>query len=149
VDSHNDTVTFNRAAPTPKEVTRISVARVEIPFAGAGREPVEVVAAIQCTSEINFRKRAIVKPYTPGEVGKQIETIGGKTVYSMRYVVTDRRLGTAVESVEAVYVYLPPNWKENRRAYLFGTAQAQKIDDVIFPTDLSGVTAVISSFREK
>ena len=149
IDSYNDTVAFTRGVPATKELTRISVARSDLDLAGTARDEADAVTAFQCISETNFREHGKAKSHTLGEVSRQVETIGGKTLYVTRYVVTDQSLSIPVEAKEAAYIYLPPNWKESKRIYLFGIAQPQKLGEVATPTDPSQVNSVISGFREK
>jgi TPR repeat protein len=149
VDSYNDTVAFTKSSLATKELTRIGVARRDLELTGGARSEAEVVTAIECSEEANLREQGKAKSYTLDHVSKQIENIDGKSLYVMRYVITDRRLGTAVEANEAAYTYFPPNWKQSKRAYLFSLAQPQKIGDAVLATDTSEIGLVISGFREK
>ncbi|HEV2976096.1 MAG TPA: tetratricopeptide repeat protein [Casimicrobiaceae bacterium] len=149
VDSYNDTVTFTKGSPAAKEFSRIGVARRELELTGDARSETDVVTAIECSEETNLREQGKTKSYALGNVSKQVEIIDGKTLYVMRYVITDRRLGTVVEGNEAAYTYFPPNWRQRKRAYLFNLAQPQKIGDAVLATDTSEIGSVISGFREK
>lgn len=149
VDSYNDTVAFTRSSPAAKEVTRISVARSELDLPTTAVDETSVLTAFQCVSEATFREEGKAKSRKLGEVTKRVETIGGKTLYVMRYLVTDQSLSVSVESSEATYFYLPANWRESKRVYLFGIAQAQTIGNAVLTEDISELNSMISGFREK
>jgi hypothetical protein len=149
VDTYNDSVAFTRTSPATKELTSIVVARRELFMASEARNKIDIVTAVECSEEAGLKEQGKAKSYMLGEVSKEIEAIDGKTLYVMRYVITDRRLSSVVESKEAGYIYLPPNWKESKRAYVFSIAQPQKVGDMILATDASEVGSVIAGFRQK
>jgi hypothetical protein len=149
VDTYNDSVAFTRTSPATKELTSIVVARRELFMASEARNKIDIVTAVECSEEAGLKEQGKAKSYMLGEVSKQIEAIDGKTLYVMRYVITDRRLSSVVESKEAGYIYLPPNWKESKRAYVFSVAHPQKVGDMILATDASEVGSVIAGFRQK
>jgi hypothetical protein len=149
VDSYNDTVAFTRSSPATKELTRISVARSELDLPTTAIDEASVLTAFQCVSEATFREEGKIKSRKLGEVSRQVETIGSKTLYVMRYPVTDQSPSVTVESSEATYFYLPANWRESKRVYLFGIAQARKVGNLTTTADTSEVNSVIAGFREK
>jgi len=151
VDRYNDVVTFTKGQqPTnAADLERIIVGRREVGLAAAARNEIDLATAIECSEEANLKEEGKIKSYMLGEVTKQIATIDGKTLYVMSYVITDRRLLTAVEVKYVAYTFLPSNWKESKRAYTFVIGQPQNIGDTAIATHASEIQSVISGFREK
>ena len=85
----------------------------------------------------------------PGKVKTEVETLGDKTLYVMRYTITDRSRGFPIEMRYAMCVYLPPNVKETRRVYVFTVGKIRRAGLSEDADVLLEAHAVIGSLREK
>ncbi|MET0732367.1 MAG: tetratricopeptide repeat protein [Casimicrobiaceae bacterium] len=109
----------------------------------------EMATTIQRFEEKSLRERGAMKSYAPGKVKTEVETLGDKTLYVMRYTITDRSRGFPIEVRYAMCVYLPPNVKETRRVYVFTVGKIRRAGLSEDADVLLEAHAVIGSLREK
>lgn len=146
VDQLNGEVMFMRSN-AGGGFTAISVGKRPLNPGMENKTEDEVVEAIQRFEAGNVKARGATRSYRQEDVRKETATVGGKRVHVMTYAVTDLGHPTPAETKEAMYIYLPPNFKEARQVYFFSIVQSQKVGEAIFSTDLTGILPVISSFQ--
>jgi len=146
VDQENGVVRFMRSIPGGG-FAQISVGRRPLNPGTENKTEDEVVEAIQRFEEGNLKARGAARSYKPEDVRKETTTAGDKHLHVMTYAVTDLSLPVPVETKEAMYIYLPPNFREARQVYFFNITQTQKVGEAVFATDLTEILPVIGSFQ--
>jgi uncharacterized protein len=148
MDQSNGMVLFIRSIPAGG-FTSISVGKRPLNPGMENKTEDEVVEAIQRFEEMNLKARGALRSYNPKEMRKETTIAGDMHLHLMTYAVTDHSHSVPVETKEAEYIYVPPNFKEARQIYFFGIAQTQKVGEAVFLTDLTGILPVIGSFQIK
>jgi len=109
----------------------------------------DVLAAIARFEEANMKARGSTRSYTPSEFKVVAAAIGDKRVRLMTYSVTDLSRAVVVQTRAAMYIYLPPDFKEARQVYLFSIEQAVRVGEAVFSPDLTAIVPVIESLHGK
>ncbi len=148
VDQENEIVSFVKNIPGGG-FAAIAVGRRPLNPGMENKTADEVVDAIQRFEEANLKARGAARSYKPEDVRRETVMAGDKRVHVMSYVVTDLSRAVLVETKEAMYIYLPPNFAKARQAYFFSYAQTQRVGDAVFETDLTAMQPLVSSLQAK
>jgi len=142
-------VRFTRGGTSAGDVAGISVGQKALDPETAALAEQEVIATIRLDEEAGFRERYPSSTFALSEATKDASTVGSKKLYRSTYQVTDRITGVPVQSTSTIYIYLPSDWKQARRVYVFVLEQPQKIGDQAISADKIAVEPVIDSLQEK
>lgn len=141
-------VLFQRDNP----LTVISVVPYPMPELNGIIDEDKVAAMIFDFEEKNMRDRGVSRSYTPSGFTRGLLVVSGKTVHVMRYSVTQLgpqpRLNPLVMKY-VMYLYLPENWKESKRAYAFIIGAPQIVGSTSSASNLEEIDSLVRTFKAR
>ena len=108
----------------------------------------EIANMIFGYEEKDIRERGATRSYYLKELSKEVTTIAGKKLHVMNYTITDRSR-IPMDIKYSMYLYLPPDLRQNKVFYGFWIGEPSKISESVYETDFTKIHSVISSFQSK
>ena len=141
-------VLFQRDNP----LTVISVVPSPMPESNGISDEDKVAAMIFDFEEKNMRDRGVSRSYTPSGFTRDLRVVSGKTVHVMRYSLTQLGLQPRLNPLVmkyVMYLYLPGNWRESKRAYAFIMGAPQMVGSTSSALNLEELDSLVRTFEAR
>ena len=138
-------VLFQKIAPGGK-FTAISVISGYLRHGTENQTEYEMATMVLDSEEKNMRERGASRSYTLKDLSRGFTTIDEKKLHVMSYAITDRSGAVPLEIKYAMYLYLPPDIKQEKDFYAFLISDTYKVGASAYEADLTRIDPIISSF---